>query len=233
LRSGPGGIERDRSRDSFVISRSTAFTYKGKPIDVRQIGKDLGVRYVLEGSVQPSGDRLRVRAQLSGTESDAHIWADQFDENRSDLLHMQDAIVTRIGHAIGLKLLAERAQRAQTYTANPNAEDLAWRCQAAVWRKPWALERDSTYSLCEQALQIDPENIRALSILPFKFTVRVGLFSSPDRQADLRRADELASLAIKIDPDHSMAHQAYRRLELPHGCRHGCKPRKRRCIARK
>ena len=71
---------------------------------MRQIGKDLGVRYVLEGSVQPSGDRLRVHAQLIDTESDAHLWADQFDESRSDLLQMQDAIVTRIARAIGIKM---------------------------------------------------------------------------------------------------------------------------------
>jgi adenylate cyclase len=195
-----------RSRDSFVISRSTAFTYKGKPIDVRQIGKDLGVRYVLEGSVQPSGDRLRVNAQFIDTVSDAHLWADQFDENRSDLLQMQDAIVTRIEHDIGAKMAVERARSAQTRAANPNAEDLAWRCQAAVFLKLWTRERDSAYSLCEQALQIDPENIRALSTLALKFTIRVLVFSSPDRQADLRRADELASLAIKIDPDYYLPH---------------------------
>jgi adenylate cyclase len=175
---------------------------------VRQIGKDLGVRYVLGGSVQPSGDRLRVHAQLIDTESDAHLWADQFDENRSDLLHMQDAIVTRIAHDIGRKMVAERARWAQTRAANPNAEDLAWRCQAAVWLKLWTRERDSAYSLCEQALQIDPENIRALSLLALKYTIRVLVFSSPDRQADLRRADELASLAIKIDPDYYLAYTA-------------------------
>ncbi len=197
-----------RSRDSFVISRSTAFTYKGKPIDVRQIGKDLGVRYVLEGSVQPSGDRLRVHAQLIDTESDAHLWADQFDENRSDLLHMQDAIIARIAHGIGLKLIAERARSAQTRAVNPNAEDLAWRCWAAAIRTQWTPERDSAYSLCEQALQIDPENIRALSLLSFKFIIRVAYFASPDRQADLRRADELVSLAMKIDPDNSQAKTA-------------------------
>jgi adenylate cyclase len=158
-----------RFRDSFVISRSTAFTYKGKPINVQQIGKELGVRYALEGSVQPSGDRLRVNAQLIDTESNAHLWADQFDENRSDLLQMQDAIVTRIAHAIGIKMVAERARWAQTRAANPNAEDLAWRCTAASMRTYLTPERDSAYRLCEQALQIDPENIRALSMLSFKF----------------------------------------------------------------
>ena len=197
-----------RFRDSFVISRSTAFTYKGKPINVRQIGKDLGVRYALEGSVQPSGDRLRVNAQLIDTESDAHLWADRFDEDRSDLLQMQDAIVHRIAFAIGIKLTTERARKAQTRAANPNAEDLAFRCLAAIMRTLWTSERDSAFRLCEQALEIDPQNVRALSHLSIKFTQRFYLPSGPDPQADLSRADELASLAIKIDPDYHMAHAA-------------------------
>jgi class 3 adenylate cyclase/TolB-like protein len=197
-----------RFRDSFVISRSTAFTYKGKPIDVRQIGKDLGVRYLLEGSVEPSGDRLRVHAQLIDTESDAHVWADQFDEDRSDLLQMQDAIVTRIARAIGIKITAEKARWAQTRASNATAEDLAWRCTAALMRSYWTPEDDSAYRLCEQALEIDPKNIRALSYLSFKFIHRASSFARPDHQADIRRADELASLAIRIDPDYSPARTA-------------------------
>jgi adenylate cyclase len=197
-----------RFRDSLVISRSTAFTYKGKPMNLRQIGKDLGVRYALEGSVQPSGDRLRVNVQLIDTQSDAHVWADQFDENRSDLLQMQDAIVTRIARAVGMKMITERARLAQTRAANPNAEDLALRCSAALMRARATSERDAAYRLCEQALQIDPENLRAASQASFKFTQRVANYTSPDRQADLRRADELASLAIKIDPNYSQAHTA-------------------------
>ena len=168
-----------RFRNSFVISRSTAFTYKGKPINVRQIGKDLGVRYALEGSVQPSGDRLRVNAQLIDTESDAHLWADRFDENRSDLLQMQDAIVHRIANAIGIKLTDVRAREAQTRAANPNAEDLAFRCSAALMRTIWTPERDSAFRLCEQALEIDPQNVRALSHLTFKFTQRFSFLRVP------------------------------------------------------
>jgi adenylate cyclase len=197
-----------RLSDSFVISRRTAFTYKGKPIDVRQIGKDLGVHYVLEGSVQPSGDRLRVNAQLIDTESDAHLWAEQFDENRSDLLQMQDDTVNRIARAIGLKVPLEMARLAQTRAANPNAEDFAWRCTGAFNRTVYTSESDTAYRLCEQALQIDPENVRALALLSFKFSQRVFTGAGPDRQADLRRADELASLAIKIDQDSYLAHTA-------------------------
>jgi tetratricopeptide (TPR) repeat protein len=121
---------------------------------------------------------------------------------------MQDAIVTRIARAIGIKIAAEKARRAQTRAANPNAEDLAWRCTAALMRTYWTPEDDSAYRLCEQALQIDPENIRALSYLSFKFIHRASSFASLDRQADIRRADELASTALKIDPDFSPAHTA-------------------------
>ena len=88
-----------RIQHSFVIARNTAFTYKGKPVDAKAIGKDLGVRYVLEGSVQPTGARMRVNAQLIDAESGAHLWADQFDTPRTDLLQMQDEIVTRLRHS--------------------------------------------------------------------------------------------------------------------------------------
>jgi TolB-like protein len=77
---------------TFVIARNTAFTYKGKPVDVRAIGKDLGVRYVLEGSVQPNGSQMRVNAQLIDAESGAHLWAEQFDTKRAELLHVSSLL---------------------------------------------------------------------------------------------------------------------------------------------
>ena len=88
----------------FVIARNTAFTYKGKNIDAREIGKDLGVRYVLEGSVQRDQNRVRVNAQLIDAHSGAHLWADQFDTIRADVLQMQDEIVGRIKSAVGYEL---------------------------------------------------------------------------------------------------------------------------------
>ncbi len=122
-----------RIRDSFVIARNTAFTYKGKPVDAKAIGKDLGVRYVLEGSVLPSGNRVRINAQLIDADSGAHLWADQFDTPRADLLQMQDEIVTRLARAMDLQLPeAEAARFKRTQAANPDAEDLALQCVAAV-----------------------------------------------------------------------------------------------------
>src|SRR5262249_20356666 len=100
-----------RIRHSFVIARSTALTYKGKAVDVKQIGRELGVRYVLEGSQQQSAKRVRVSAQLIDAASGAHLWADQFDADRADLLEMQDEIVTRLSRALQVQLVEVDAAR--------------------------------------------------------------------------------------------------------------------------
>ena len=122
-----------RIRDSFVIARNTAMTFKGKPVDAKAIGKDLGVRYVLEGSVQPSGNQMRVNAQLIDAESGAHLWAEQFDTPRADLLQTQDAIVTHLANAMNLQLIqAEGARVKRTPAANRDAEDLALQCDAGA-----------------------------------------------------------------------------------------------------
>ena len=194
--------------DSFVIARNTAMTYKGKPVDAKAIGKDLGVRYVLEGSVQPTGDQIRVNAQLIDADSDAHIWADQFDTPRADLLKMQDEIVTRLAIAMAIQLpQAEAARLKRTPARNPNAEDLALQCQGGLLKGGFiGKEADAVYPLCEQALAVDPNNDRALDNLSFKYWLPVGMGVSADPQADLKRADELASRAIAINPNVDSHH---------------------------
>ena len=113
-----------RIHGSLVIARNTATTFKGKAVDAKAIGKDLGVRYVLEGSAQPSGDRRRVNAQLIDADSGAHLWAEQFDTPRCDLLQTQDEIVTHLARAMELQLpQAEAARAKRTRAANPDAED--------------------------------------------------------------------------------------------------------------
>ena len=99
-----------RISGSFVIGRNTAFTYKGKHVDLKQIGRELNVRYVLEGSVQRSGNRLRVNVQLIDTESGAHLWAERFDKPVADLFDMQDEIVARLANQLGTQLIAAEAE---------------------------------------------------------------------------------------------------------------------------
>jgi TolB-like protein/class 3 adenylate cyclase/Tfp pilus assembly protein PilF len=193
---------------SFVIARNTAMTFKGKPVDAKAIGKDLGVRYVLEGSVQPSGDRMRVNAQLIDASSGSHIWAEQFDTPRADLLQTQDAIVTHLTHALDFQLTeAEAARLKRSPAANRDAEDLALQCAADSW-KAGGIGKDANaaYALCEQALAIDPNNVRALMALAWKFFQLAQSGVSGDPKGDLDRADELVSKALALAPDWSVNH---------------------------
>jgi TolB-like protein/cytochrome c-type biogenesis protein CcmH/NrfG len=195
---------------TFVIARNTAFTYKGKPVDAKAIGKDLGVRYVLEGSVQPSGNQMRVNAQLIDAGSGAHLWAEQFDTPRADLLQTQDAIVAHLARAIDFQLTeAEAARLKRAPVANPDAEDLALQCEAAAQKGGYlGKEADAAYPLCEQALRVDPNNVRALVVLAGKFWMPVNMGTSTDPRADSKRADELLSQALALDPTNGWAHNS-------------------------
>jgi TolB-like protein/class 3 adenylate cyclase len=197
-----------RIHGAFVIARSTAFTYKGKPIDVKQIGKDLGVRYALEGSEQHSRDKVRVSAQLIDVASGADLWADQFDAERSDLFRMEDRIVARIARALQMQLIAADVARAtRSRPNNPDAEDLGLRCQAAVFnnRSNFA-SFGNVAALCERSLQADEHDVRALNVLARILALSVITAQSVDRQADLEKADELISRALALDPDSDIAH---------------------------
>jgi adenylate cyclase len=203
----------------FVIARNTAFTFKGKPTDAKAIGNELGVRYVLEGSVQPTSAQLRVNAQLIDAESGAHLWAEQFDTPRADLLQMQDEIVTRLAYAMHIQLPeAEAARLKQRPATNPNAEDLALQCQAMVWKGGYiSKEADAGYRLCEQAIAVDPNNVRALYWLSEKFFLPVVIGRSANPEADLKRSDELVSQAVALDPNSGFAHALKAMVVLAQG----------------
>ncbi len=196
-----------RISETFVIARSTAFTYKGKSADARQVGKDLGVRYVLEGSEQHSGNQVRVNAQLIDAETGAHLWADQFDADRTDLLQMQDEIVTRLARAMQIQLVAVDAARVtRTRPGNLDAEDLALRCEAGVYNfPPGSAEYAAAFDLCDRALHIDNGNVFALTGMTLRYIFPVVEAQSRDPQADIRRADELVSRALAIDPNYYFA----------------------------
>jgi adenylate cyclase len=192
-----------RLRGSFMIAQTTALAYKGKPVDAKAIGRELNVRYVLEGSVQPTGNQVRVNAQLIDAESGAHLWAEQFDTPRADLLQMQDDIVTRLARSIYLQLpKVEIARLKRTPAANPDAEDLALQCQAVFLKSEVTILR--TDSPCELALAADPNNVRALTWSAMQYLPSRGRGHAPND--DLDRADGLVSRALSWDPNYAPAH---------------------------
>jgi TolB-like protein/class 3 adenylate cyclase len=151
--------ELSRIRNSFVIARNTAFTYKGKSIDAKEIGKELGVRYVLEGSVQRDQNRVRVNAQLIDAESGGHLWADRFDEDVADLFKLQDQIVARLTNTLGFELVKAEASKG-AWSKNPDAIDLTMRGRAL--KRTTKDDNNAARALFEQALKIDPNNSDAL-----------------------------------------------------------------------
>ena len=199
-----------RLPNSFVVSRTTAFAYRGKAKDVKEIGKELGVRYVLEGSAQKSGARVRVDAQLIDAETGAHLWADQFDANQGELLEMQDEIVTRLARALQIQLAAVEASRvARAHPENVDAEELAMQCEAGYLR--WGVTvniAQPAFALCERALEMDARNIRALAILGVRSEARAAILLSDDPKAELHRADEFTARALALDSNYYMAHYA-------------------------
>ena len=198
-----------RINGAFVIARSTAFTYKGKPVEVKQVSKDLGVRYVLEGSAQHGGNKVRVTAQLIDAATGAHLWADQFDADQSDLLEMQDEIVTRLSRALTIQLVAADVVRvSRTRPDNLSAQDLAMRCSAGMTGMTEPTEWAAAANLCERALQIDGSNVLALGLMALLEVIPSISAQSADPTEAILRADERASRAIAIDPNFDVAHLA-------------------------
>jgi adenylate cyclase len=194
--------------DSFVIARNTAFTYKGKPIDVKEIGRDLGVRYALEGSVRRVGETITINAQLISTETGAHIWAERFEGARANLGQLQVDVVARIANALGAELTRAESLRAlREHPENPDAIDLALRGRQAVLRMDNKEGRD----LYEQALKLDPNSTRAQTGMSFALA-NLATYpqsgspeSAADRDAYLARAERLADQALFERPDYASA----------------------------
>ncbi|MGA7259723.1 MAG: tetratricopeptide repeat protein [Stellaceae bacterium] len=200
-------VTTDLSRlaDMFVISRNTAFTYRNKPVDTKQIGRDLGVRYVLEGSVRRSGNQLRVNAQLVDAEIDAHLWAERFDRDTGDLLALQNEITSRIAIALNLELLAVEAARP---TERPDA--LAYTLRGrATWLKPRSRDTYAeAISLFEHALTLDPGSVEAQSWLATELASRALDGLTDSSAADIARAEGLTSQALTASPRSPLAHFA-------------------------
>ena len=210
------GITDDLTTDlshldgSFVIARNTAFTYKGKPVNAKEIGRELGVRYLLEGSVRRLGEKVEINAQLISTETGAHVWADRFDGERGKLGELQVEFVSRLANSLGVELVKAEALRSMRERPNnPDASDLAMRARARFNSSGGSKSISSDIiDLSERALALDPQNERAMVDLAFAFNDRVTNRWGDDPAGDIARADKLADSALALQPDDARAHLA-------------------------
>jgi TolB-like protein/class 3 adenylate cyclase len=194
-----------RIRGSFVIGRNTAFTYKGKAVDLKQIGRELNVRYVLEGSVQRGGNRVRVNVQLIDAETGNHLWAERFDKPLADLFDMQDEIVSRLANALNTELIAAEARRAEQ-TPNPGSMDLQF--QGLAWlNKGFTPENVAqARSFFDRALTADPDNVDALIGSARADTIEGSYSFVSDSRAAFAAAEAKLTKVLSAVPDHARGH---------------------------
>jgi TolB-like protein/class 3 adenylate cyclase len=194
-----------RIAGSFVIARNTAFNYKGKPHDVKQIGRELGVRYVLEGSMQRGGNRLRINVQLIDAESGSHLWAERFDKPVGELFDMQDEIVARLARQLDAELIAAEARRAAR-SPHPDSMDLYFQ-GTACWHKGRSSQiLAQARGLFERALALDPNNIDAMTGVAWVDLLIAANFSTDDASAGFAAAETAAMMALALAPNHAFAH---------------------------
>ena len=194
-----------RISGSFVIGRHTAFTYKGNAVDLKQIGRELNVRYVLEGSVQRGGNRLRVNVQLIDAETANHLWAERFDKPVADLFDMQDEIVSRLANTLNAQFIAVEARRAQ-HSLRPDAMDLNFQGMAWINKGPTPENMTQARGFFERALALDPGNIEAL-VGTARVDASTGAsFMTNDRTANFTKAERTLTEVLSVAPQHAFAH---------------------------
>ena len=194
-----------RISGSFVIARNSAFSYKGKSIDVRQVGRELNVRYALEGSVQRGGGRFRVNVQLIDAKTGNHLWAERFDKPIADLFDVQDEIVSRLANTLTSQLVEVEAQRAER-SPHPDATDLNFQGWAFANKGITPEYMTIARSFFKRALALDPKNIEALVGMA---SIDLGMAANhliDDGVARLAVAETALTRALSLAPQHARAH---------------------------
>ena len=194
-----------RLSGSFVIARNTAFTYKGKSVDAKEIGKELGVRYVLEGSVQRDQNQVRVNAQLIDAKSGGHIWAERFDKPLANLFSLQDEIVASLASQLDVELMANEARRAER-TPNPDSMDLYFQGMSWFNKGRYAENMPEARGLFERALALDPGNLDALlGTAAVDLQVAAG-YQTDDRPGRFAAVEATLTKVLSQSPNNALAH---------------------------
>jgi len=202
-------VTTDLSRipDMVVISCITALTYREKPLDIRQIGRELSVRYVLQGSVRRSGKRVRVNTQLIDAETGLHVWAERFDHDTEDLFALQDEVTGQIAVALNLELIGAEAARPSDH---PDARDYILRGRALHYNYEGSTPERlaEAINLFEKALALDPASVDTQALLAVVLAGRVLEHMEESVATDLERAERLVEQVLAVSPRHALAHFA-------------------------
>ncbi|WP_347340273.1 tetratricopeptide repeat protein [Bradyrhizobium cytisi] len=194
-----------RITGSFVIARNTAFTFKGKAVDVKQVGRELNVRYVLGGSVQRADKRLRVNVKLIDARTGNHLWAERFDKPVADLFDMQDEIISRIANTLRAQLVAAEATRAER-TLHPDAMDLEFQGRAYLYKGVAPEHLTQARGFFERALELDPRNVEAMVGMATVDATVGALAMTDDGTARFAAAESASIRALSLAPNHALAH---------------------------
>jgi TolB-like protein/Flp pilus assembly protein TadD len=192
----------------FVIARNSSFTYKGKAVDVKRAARELGVRYILEGSVRKGGNRVRITAQLIDAATGNHLWADRYDGELADVFALQDEITKAAVAAIEPKLLEAEALRSQSRSAEDlDAWEMVVHANSLFWRMTEA-EGAAAIDMLDRAIKRYPNYAPAYSMLAFMLLVSSHLQVTPAQGYELKRAPELGARAAELDDSDPWAHLA-------------------------
>jgi TolB-like protein/class 3 adenylate cyclase/cytochrome c-type biogenesis protein CcmH/NrfG len=197
-----------RINGALVIARNTAFTFKGKAVDVKRLGRELNVRYVLEGSVQRGGNRLRVNVQLIDAETGNHLWSERFDEPVADLFDMQDEIVSRLANSLDSELVVAEARRAER-SPKPDVMDLVFQGRAWFNKGGTPDHMAKARGFFQQAISLDPANTEAMVMLAFVDATVGGLVMTDDVSGRLAAAEATLTKVFSLEqsrPNHALAH---------------------------
>ena len=193
----------------FVIARNSSFTFKGKNVNVQEVGKSLGVRYVLEGSVRKSGNKVRITAQLIDATTGGHLWAERFDRDLTDIFAVQDDVTQQIVGALALNLTeGDRQRLAPEQTRNPEAYDCFLRGRE-LWHRLTATETNiEARDLLQRAIELDPKFASAHAFLALTHGLDYLNRWSASPPGSIEQAEEAATLAVALDDSDPVAHWA-------------------------
>lgn len=207
--------ELSKFRSFFVIARNSSFTFKNQQLNVREVGRELGVRYVVEGSVRRAGNRVRISAQLIDAIDDKHIWAERYDRDLEDIFAVQDEVTQAIVTAIEPQLATTEQQRARR---KPTENLDAWECyQRGLWYMFGYAHTDQALHYFHRAIELDPEFGSAYAGIAYTYAIQILLGASIDKEEDVKQGVSAADTALSIDQTDPFAHFARGRISIFNG----------------